>query len=257
MARRYPAIRSALSSPARAEDCGRRAKPAAVKLDAFIWDDYLPHIRLDKRSWRVDERIARQYLSAAFGARRLADIQRHEVENWLRGLSSGGLCAATCNRILAVFKAICSLAEIRGVLPVGQSPCTGVSSFKIHAQRERYLTRDEAWRLMRALEKKRPRGSPCSPSASAHRRAQERSPQGSMGTYPPGFAAAYRAAVQVGQAAPYSAVRRSHTDYPRHSARARLSVAVSGACAGKTVIRYIPLLERSAAGAGHCRRAHP
>ena len=153
MARRYPAIRSALSSPARAEDCGRRAKPAAVKLDAFIWDDYLPHIRLDKRSWRVDERIARQYLSAAFGARRLADIQRHEVENWLRGLSSGGLCAATCNRILAVFKAICSLAEIRGVLPVGQSPCTGVSSFKIHAQRERYLTRDEAWRLMRALEK--------------------------------------------------------------------------------------------------------
>lgn len=50
MARRYPAIRSALSSPARAEGL-RQAREACppVKLDAFIWDDYLPHIRLDKR----------------------------------------------------------------------------------------------------------------------------------------------------------------------------------------------------------------
>ena len=75
------------------------------------------------------------------------------MEDWLHGLSSGGLAPATCNRILAVFKTICSLAVMRGLLPTGQSPCAGVSPFKIHAQRERYLSRDEAQRLMRALEK--------------------------------------------------------------------------------------------------------
>ena len=100
----------------------------------------------------MDERIARQHLSPAFGARELADIQRHEVEDWLHGLSAGGLAPATCNRILAVFKTICSLAAMRGLLPAGQSPCAGVSSFKIHTQRERYLSREEAQRLMRALE---------------------------------------------------------------------------------------------------------
>ena len=41
---------------------------------------------------------------------------------------------------------------MRGLLPAGQSPCAGVSSFKIHTQRERYLSREEAQRLMRALE---------------------------------------------------------------------------------------------------------
>ena len=71
-------------------------------LDGFVSSVYLPYIRLRKRSWRVDERIARQHLSPTFGARELADIQRHEVEDWLHGLSSGGLAPATCNRILAV-----------------------------------------------------------------------------------------------------------------------------------------------------------
>ncbi|MFQ8738231.1 MAG: hypothetical protein ACLSAH_21330 [Bilophila wadsworthia] len=104
-------------------------------LDGFVSSVYLPYIRLRKRSWRVDERIARQHLSPTFGARELADIQRHEVEDWLHGLSSGGLAPATCNRILAVFKTICSLAVMRGLLLTGQSPCAGVSPFKIHAQR--------------------------------------------------------------------------------------------------------------------------
>lgn len=71
----------------------------------------------------------------------------------MHGLSEKGLASATCNRILAVFKTICSLAERRGFLSIGQSPCSGVSPFKIHTQRERYLSRDEARRLMRTLEK--------------------------------------------------------------------------------------------------------
>ena len=83
----------------------------------------------------------------------LAEIRRHEVEDWLHGLASSGLAPATCNRILAVFKTICSLAGMRVFLPAGQSPCMGVLPFKIHTQRERYLTQDEAQRLMRALEK--------------------------------------------------------------------------------------------------------
>ena len=147
MARHHPSAPSAQQASVQA---GRHEAP--VTFDAFVSSIYLPHVKLRKRSWRVDERIARQHLSPAFGARELADIQRHEVEDWLHGLSAGGLAPATCNRILAVFKTICSLAAMRGLLPAGQSPCAGVSSFKIHTQRERYLSREEAQRLMRALE---------------------------------------------------------------------------------------------------------
>ena len=152
MTRHYSSTCSAASSSTQTDVSGRHT-PDSVNLDAFVSSIYLPHVKLRKRSWRVDERIARQHLSPTFGGRRLADIQRHEVENWLYRLSSGGLAPATCNRILAVFKTICSLAAMRGLLPAGQSPCAGVSPFKIHTQRERYLTQDEAQRLMRALEK--------------------------------------------------------------------------------------------------------
>lgn len=148
MAHHQPPASPAHQSPAQA---GRH--DTSTIFDAFVSNVYLPHVKLRKRSWRVDERIARQHLSPVFGARELADIQRHEVEDWLHGLSVHGLAPATCNRILAVFKTICSLAVMRGLLPAGQSPCAGVPPFKIHAQRERYLTQDEAQRLMRALEK--------------------------------------------------------------------------------------------------------
>ena len=141
MSRYYSSTRPIASPSSQIGDSGRHT-PDSVTLDAFVSNVYLPHVKLRKRSWRVDERITRQHLSPTFGARELADIQRHEVEDWLHGLSSSGLAPATCNRILAVFKTICSLAVMRGLLPAGQSPCAGVSPFKIHTQRERYLTQD-------------------------------------------------------------------------------------------------------------------
>lgn len=133
--------------------CRGYQQTAAVNLDAFLSHVYLPHIQLRKRSWRVDERIARQHLSPIFGDRKLADISCREVEKWMRDLSARGLAPATCNRILAVFKSICSLAGNHGHLPAGQSPCGGVLPFKIHTLRERYLTPAEARRLMRELER--------------------------------------------------------------------------------------------------------
>lgn len=153
MARRRLSVSSASSPPLPVKRNSEHSEYNTLPLDAFVSDIYLPHAKLRKRSWDVDERIARQHLSPTFGDRRLADIQHHEVEIWLYRLSAKGLAPATCNRILSVFKSICSLAETRGILPPGQSPCAGVAPFKIHTQRERYLTQDEAQRLMRTLEK--------------------------------------------------------------------------------------------------------
>ena len=53
----------------------------------------------------------------------------------------------------------------------------GVLPFKIHTQRERYLTQDEAQRLMRALEKSDRPEAFCHPTASADRCAQKRDSQ--------------------------------------------------------------------------------
>ena len=131
----------------------RNSSPGETTFDAFVSQIYLPYAKSRKRSWQVDERIARQHLSPAFGDRRFAAISRADVEAWLQTLLACGLAPATCNRILAVFKTICSIAIIHGQISAGQSPCLGVAPFRIHTQRERYLSRSEARRLMQALER--------------------------------------------------------------------------------------------------------
>lgn len=131
----------------------KAAQADAITFDAFVSEVYLPHIRFRKRSWQVDERIARQHLSPVFGHRAFARIDRGEVEARMEALSVQGLAPTTCNRILAVFKSICALATLQGLLPPGQSPCAGVCTFRIHMEREHCLTSEEARRLMRALEK--------------------------------------------------------------------------------------------------------
>lgn len=146
-------FRSSVSIPPLSGRFGEAAKKISSSLDAFISDVYLPHIRLRKRSWQVDERIARQHLSPAFGEKQLASITHQEVENWLRHLADRGLAPATCNRILAVLKSVCSLANVHGLLPAGRSPCAGVLPFKIRTLRERHLTPAEAQKLMRALKR--------------------------------------------------------------------------------------------------------
>ena len=129
-----------------------RHEPSTVTVDYFVSTCYLPHIQLRKRSWAVDERISRRYISPAFGARRLSAIPRGEVEQWMERLRASGLAAVSCNRILAVFKSICTLAVHAGVLAAGMTPCSGVQPFKNHVLRERYLSSAEAHNLMQALK---------------------------------------------------------------------------------------------------------
>lgn len=130
---------------------GGRSGGQAINFDTFISRIYLPHIKQRKRSWTVDERIARRYLSSAFGGRPLTVLSRGEVENWLAGLAAQGLAPATLNRVLAVFKSVCSLAAIYGVFPTGPLPCAGICPFKIYNLRERRLSAEQSRHLMRAL----------------------------------------------------------------------------------------------------------
>lgn len=59
-----PLTRSVASFYTQSDDSGRQTTFKFVNLDAFVSNTCLPCIQLRKRSWRVDERIARQYLSS-------------------------------------------------------------------------------------------------------------------------------------------------------------------------------------------------
>ena len=128
----------------------KMASPLPTSCEEFARLVYLPHIRLRKRSWQVDERILRQHILPTFSAMALQELSRSDVERWLHRLAGQGLAPASCNRILSVFKSLCALAVARGLLV--HSPCTGVAPLQIRYVRERYLSRDEARRLIQALQ---------------------------------------------------------------------------------------------------------
>ena len=129
----------------------RRTKSGKRTLMAFVEDIYLPHMRLRKRSWTVDARLASRFIYPTFGNREIRNIRAIEVERWLDRLTNK-LAPSSCNRVLAVFKTICSLAVRQGIVPASASPCSGVFSLKLQTPRERYLSPDEAVRLMTILE---------------------------------------------------------------------------------------------------------
>ncbi len=123
----------------------------SMTLQEFFDSVYTPHMRTHKRSWKVDESITRRHIAPTFGKRPLKSIERHEVEAWMDRLARD-LSPSTCNRVLAVFKTICSVA-VRQNLLRGCPPCAGVRPLKVTSRRERFLSLDEARRLMRHLER--------------------------------------------------------------------------------------------------------
>jgi len=124
-----------------------------ARFDNFVSSVYLPFARQYKKSWDVDERIARQHVSPTFGDHRLDDMKRADVEIWFQGLSAKGLAPTTCNRILAVLKRICSLALEYNAFSSGQSPCSRVSTMKVSTVRERYLTEEQIQLLLNELDR--------------------------------------------------------------------------------------------------------
>ncbi len=151
MVRHCPSY-SPASPASRPKRRGKQGESKPISFDALVSEVYLPYAKQHKKSWDMDERIARQHISPVFGDRALGEISRGDVEVWLQGLSKKGLAPTTCNRILSVFRSICSLALEYGAFPSGQSPCVRVSPLKVGVLRERYLTDEQAQRVMNELD---------------------------------------------------------------------------------------------------------
>ncbi|TSE29872.1 site-specific integrase [Tepidimonas charontis] len=124
-------------------------------LQAFVEERYLPYARQRKRSWATDATMLRHHILPAFGAWRMDRIRRADVIAWHQRLKEQGYAAGTCNRALVLLKFIYNCAIRWEVLPKDANPCVGVELFEDHGARERYLSAEEAQRLLAVIEKNR------------------------------------------------------------------------------------------------------
>ncbi len=127
--------------------------PGKIFFDVFFTTFYLPEARLRKRSWKLDNSLARRHISPRFGSMKLAAIRSASIEAWLSDLKDSGLAASSCNRVLALLKSVFALAEKYGFLKPGSSPCRSVRSLPQNSRLQRFLSVAEGTNLLAFLER--------------------------------------------------------------------------------------------------------
>ena len=115
----------------------------------FIEKHYLPHAKARKRSWQTEVGILRRHILSIFSAAKLEAITRFALTRWLEELQEKGLAPATCNRALFLVKYLFNCARRWGF--IAESPARDVQSLPEKEFRERYLSEEEARRLLDAL----------------------------------------------------------------------------------------------------------
>jgi len=134
------------------------AKVAEMTLAVFFDSHYLPTVKKSKGSWDEDEYRFNRWMRSGIGRMPMRSIVKSDVERLLDGLGAGGAAQATVNQYHALMRQMCNMAlhTIVDGVPVldGQSPLLGLKMPDPHNGRDRFLSYDEADRLVAAAAAK-------------------------------------------------------------------------------------------------------
>ena len=129
-------------------------------LSEFVRDSYLPFVKNAKRSWRTDETVLRIHILPRIGNLTVDQISDENIADLLRRLRDAGYASGTTNRVLILIRFIYNLGRKWGVPGCGKNPATGLKTVP-DVCCERFLTNQEAQRLLSALDADENRVAAC------------------------------------------------------------------------------------------------
>jgi integrase len=124
-----------LGADPRAEENAKKAVPT---FSEFFEEQYIPHVKTRKRTWKKDQEYFNLRLKAAFGHKRLNQIRRREIQLFHSSLHAEGLAPATCNHYLKLMKRTLNLA-IQWEIIEGPNSAVGIQQYKEMNLKETYL----------------------------------------------------------------------------------------------------------------------
>lgn len=120
---------------------------------AFIEERYLPNAMATKKSAEWEKIIFRVHLLPAFGSLRLDEITRLSVSQLIQKKVNDGYKPGTVNRILANLKTVLSKAVEWNIGGLEKNVAKQVKALRDPPHLDRYLSQDEAERLLQAVRK--------------------------------------------------------------------------------------------------------
>ena len=131
--------------------------PAAAKAEkktiptyATLSVQHLAHAKLHMKSYDSLETIMRLHIVPKWGKQRLDEITSQAVGKWLGEKSDEGLMPATVEKIRVMFGRSFELGRRWGIAGSDTNPTRGIQRTKFDNRRERFLSPDEAGRLLKA-----------------------------------------------------------------------------------------------------------
>lgn len=126
-----------------------------LPLAEFFEEHYLPYVRSYKRSWQTDAYLYGRHLGPLWGTRSMETITAQEIAALVRSMRTQGYAPASCNRLLSVLRYAYSLAIRWELLDANYHPAKTVKELKEDNRLERYLSKNEAHRLLVAARSSR------------------------------------------------------------------------------------------------------
>ena len=145
--------RSVLAGAVLGDDPQKRREQLRIipTFSEFVRDSYLPYAKNVKRSWRTDESILRRHIQPKIGRFPIDQITVQMIADLTAGMTNHGYAAGTTNRVLILTRFIFNLAIKWETPGVNKNPTAG-RSIASESYRERFLTPDEAQRLLAAID---------------------------------------------------------------------------------------------------------
>lgn len=127
-----------------------KAERKAVPLFAGLAAQHMADAELHQRSYSTTEAYVRNHIVPRWGKVRVSDIDGRAVAQWLAAKRAEGLAAGTVEKIRAIMSRSFELGRRWGVPGCDRNPCRDVPRKPLNNARERYVTADEAARLVDA-----------------------------------------------------------------------------------------------------------
>ncbi|ABL01157.1 tyrosine-type recombinase/integrase [Pelobacter propionicus] len=122
---------------------------ADLTFEEFSTQHYLPHAKAHKQTWDDDKNQIERRLNPILGKLRLQAITPRDVA-MVHSKEKERTTACTANHLLATLKRMLNLAVKWGLLE--KNPAGGQEKFKEGPLRERYLSKEELPKFLKALE---------------------------------------------------------------------------------------------------------
>lgn len=135
------------------DPAGAKEERKAIPTYAALAEQHLAYAKAHLRSYGSTELNLRRHIVPRWGKLRLNEIRPPDISKWLAEKPSEGLAPATVEKLRVLFGRSFELGRKWGVPGCENNPVRSVPRARFNNARERFLTADEAARLLKACDR--------------------------------------------------------------------------------------------------------